>query len=639
MRRYVPACVLALALTGSASAEDWIFVQDDWKLKVSDLGNIVGLANSAGRQLTQSAAGDNFIRVALVPAGQPIAEPAKESIVVCDRPTRIEQRSTGMAFEYNLAPRIPLVVKYELRFAKFGGFPVVRRAVTLQPTAPPLKQDLILMVGNNIALPGAEHSIFAPRYNGQGDVVENAPGRQWVWRLSGQTLARQGSQEVLAIPLVSEWAGGTGPRLTHMADPFFSTGFLLADSATSREGEFNCVYLASRVPMTEPEQRVFWTVIQNNGPEQAMRSWYAIPLSDVKEGPDWLHDVAWQHYDYLSHGGRGWFEDIDAAEKIIPKAERSKIVFTLHGWYDMLGRYTFDEKTGKLADEWIAFPKAVGMKDKGFPTLEAVKLTKGEMHRRIRYAKEKGFRVCVYFADGLTACDGAGFNKAEEMLAPGGWVGPDTVGEPYLQNPAHPKVAERYLNYLKAFLAEYGREIDALVWDETFQVRSGMLAPGENRDYPDRAMMKLVRDLTQLVSTTQPKVAFLASDCQGASFDGKSYWLDVPPYAMMAHGCYQDSHCEPGTWPYGIFANLRNVLWSCNWQAVTRFDYTAFGVEHYAVPVATSNGWLDDKGIAGLGEGDLAAVLKLYERRKTQRQELRWLTGPAPTFRAANGEK
>ena len=634
MRRCVLIGLLGLALTGSASAEDWIFVQDDWKLKVSELGNIVGLANSEGQQLTQSAAGDNFIRLALVPVGQAITEPAKDAIVVCDRPTKTEPRSTGGAFEYDLSPRIPLVVKHEVKFTKVAGFPVVRRAVTLQPTAPPLKQDVILMVGNNIALPGAKHSVFTPRYNGQGDFVENEPGRQWVWRLSGRALARQGSQEVLAIPLVSESAGDKTPRLTHMADPFFSTGFLLADSATSREGEFNCVYLGSRVPMTEPEQRVFWTVIQDGGPEKALQSWYAIPLSDVKEGPDWLHDVAWQHYDYLSHGGKGWFEDIDAAERIIPKADRSKIVFTLHGWYDMLGRYTFDETTGKLDDEWTAFPKAAEMKEKGFPTLEPVKMTKADMHRRIRYAKEKGFRVCVYFADGLTACDGAGFNKAAEILIPGGWVGPDTVGEPYIQNPVHPKVYQRYLSYLKAFLAEYGREIDALVWDETFQIRAGTLAAGENREYPDRAMMKLVRDLTQLVSTTQPKVAFLVSDCQGMSLDGKNRWLDVPGYAMMAHGCYQDSHCEPVTWPYGIFANFRNVLWSCNWQAVTRLDYTVFGVEHYGVPIATSNGWRDDKGIAGLSESELAAVLKLYECRKAQRQELRWLTGPAPVFKS-----
>lgn len=638
MRRFVLSCLFCVTLAGPARAEDWIFVQDGWKLKLSDIGNIVGLANGDGYQLTQSAAGDNFIRVALVPPGQTPAEPAQDAVFRCDRPTKVERRATGIAFEYDLSPGTPLTVRYEVKFTKIGGFPVVRRAVTLTPKNPPLGQDVILMVGNNIALPNVKHSVFTPRYDGRGDLLENEPGRQWVWRLSGQALTRQGPQELLAIPVISESAGDKSPRLTHIADPFFSTGFLVANSATSSDGEFNCVYLGSKVPMTEPEQRVFWTVIHNGGPEQAIRAWYATALSDVKEGPDWLHDVAWQHYDYLSHGGKGWFEDIDAAERIIPKAERSKIVFTLHGWYDMLGRYTFNEKTGRLDDEWTAFPRAAEMKEKGFPTLEPVKMTKADMHRRIRYAKEKGFRVCVYFADGLTACDGAGFNKAAEILIPGGWVGPDTVGEPYIQNPVHPKVYQRYLSYLKAFLAEYGREIDALVWDETFQIRAGTLAPRENREYPDRAMMKLVRDLAQLVSTTQPKVAFLVSDCQGMSFDGKNHWPDVPGYAMMAHGCYQDSHCEPVTWPYGIFANFRNVLWSCNWQAVTHFDYTQFGVEHYQTPVATSNGWLDDKGIAGLSESELAAVLKLYERRKAQRQELRWLTGPAPVFKSLGGK-
>ncbi|NUM55225.1 MAG: hypothetical protein HUU46_16390 [Candidatus Hydrogenedentes bacterium] len=49
-------------------------------------------------------------------------------------------------------------------------------------------------------------------------------------------------------------------------------------------------------------------------------------------------------------------------------------------------------------------------------------------------------------------------------------------------------------------------------------------------------------------------------------------------------------------------------------------------------PLATNNGWLDDKGIARLSNVDRSAVLYLFDASKTRRQHLKWLTGPAPVF-------
>lgn len=45
-----------------------------------------------------------------------------------------------------------------------------------------------------------------------------------------------------------------------------------------------------------------------------------------------------------------------------------------------------------------------------------------------------------------------------------------------------------------------------------------------------------------------------------------------------------------------------------------------FGVEHHQTPVATSNGWGDDKGIAPTTEAERDAVMSLFNKRKTQRQ-------------------
>ena len=50
------------------------------------------------------------------------------------------------------------------------------------------------------------------------------------------------------------------------------------------------------------------------------------------------------------------------------------------------------------------------------------------------------------------------------------------------------------------------------------------------------------------------------------------------------------------------------------------------------MPVATSNGWLDDKGFARLDEPQRRAVLGLFQQRKQVRQELEWLTAPPPAF-------
>ena len=119
-------------------------------------------------------------------------------------------------------------------------------------------------------------------------------------------------------------------------------------------------------------------------------------LSDVPPGPDWLHDIALQHYDYMSHGGRGWFEDIDALEKHIAREDRGKVLLTISGWYDAIGRYTFDERTGALDDKWTLYPNLSAFKDK-FPNAAALPMSKAEMHRWMRYARDRGFKVALYF--------------------------------------------------------------------------------------------------------------------------------------------------------------------------------------------------------------------------------------------------
>lgn len=626
------SCLLALFVS-IASAQADTLVRGDWTLAFSGEGSLLSLVDKQGHELI-GAQGGGAVRLGIVDPTSSTDTWRGDAarFVSCRHPVLLESQKDSILCEYDLRPEIPVRVRYLVELTSALDTPVLKQMITLIPIEPPLAKDVVLSV-DLVFVPDDEVKVFAPRQDGIGVETPLTPGQYWTWPLDGEARPVTSPDQQLAIPMISVMGQSSSIRLTFIADPFFCTSFRPVHSSNKHAGSFDCIFLGSKAPLLEPVTRTYWTVLHSGSPDDAMRFWYATALVEVPEGPDWLHDIAWQDYDYLSHGGKGWFEDIDAVEERVPTAERGKILFALHGWYDLLGRYSFDAASGKLDDAWTAFPNAPAVKDK-FPNSESVAMTKEEMHRRIRYAKDRGLRVCIYFADGLAACEEANIYAEDKLLQWGGWQGPDTIGKTYVQNPGHPEVYAWYVAYLRALLAEYGQEIDALCWDETFMIRSGMMGPmnAGRSTYLCASMMRLVHELTQMTTAYRKELAFLVSDCVGMSFDEKKRWTDVPPYAIMAHGCYQDSHSRPSAWPYGIFPNLRNVLWSCNWNAVTRFDYTKFGVEHYATPIATSNGWLDDKGVARLSEAELNAVLTLFDHRKNTRQDLHWLSGAAPTF-------
>jgi len=620
----------------SLRADEMAVRAGDWTLRLDRAGRILSLADRAGRDLVVAGAGGGRPRVGMAPE-----DPARRwgddapVAAVPDGDARCSPTTDGAAFEYSVAGPPAFRVGYEISLTQQAAGTVLRRAVTITPEDGPVVADVMVSLGNPLAPPADGQRVFVPRKDGQGQTLDAAAGRRWIWPLAGDVPPPGEPAGHLAIPMLSHAGGTPAVRLTHVADPFFGTCLRLPDAAAKTGGDFRWVYQGTRVPLEGPATRTCWTVIHAGDPEKAMAAWYATALADIPPGPDWLHDIAWQHYDYLSHGGTGWFEDIDAVERLVPREDRSKILFTLHGWYGLVGDYAFDAAAGRLEDSWTAFPNAEAVRDKGFPTSVPVPMTRADMHRRIRYARERGLRVCLYFADGLTTCEAARAFSEDRILTWGGWQGPDTRGRSACQNPAHPEVRRWYQAYLQALLAEYGDQIDALVWDETFMIRDGAIGGAPKPDYAAPHFMRLTAELTRATTARRADLAFLASDCIGVTFDDRTFWLDVPPYAIMAHGCYQDSHSRPSVWPYGLFPNYRNVLWSCNWQAVTRLDYTRFGVEHYDTPVATSNGWLDDRGVARLDEAQRREVLDLFNRRKTRRQQIRWLEGPPPAFAPA----
>jgi hypothetical protein len=532
----------------------------------------------------------------------------KEKTYRLANPVRADATTDGMRFVYEPVPGYPLRVEIAIKVDQRQGTAQLGREITV---ISPEKLDRDLTVRLPLAPFQLAVDTWLPLKNGVGSRLGRE--KNACYRFAG-ILRQEGIS--LAIPMVSFESSVLGGRCTILTDPYFST---LLDKDWVEWTYPKAVGLENG-----RETRTLALILHAGTPDDALNAFFRSGLSDVPAGPSWLHDIAMVDYDYLSDGGRGWFADIDALAEAVPEADRPQVLLCIHGWYDFVGRYCFDKNEGKLKPEWTAFSNFPNVKDK-FPHSVPVALTLKKMHERIAYAKSRGFRTALYFADGMSAGDGlADVYGPEHVLYWGGWQGPDTKGKTYCQNPLNPEVRSFFLSYIRALLQEYGKELDALVWDETFHVDTGSLGSEAWPGYADRAMMRLVKDLTAEVHSFNRRagraVAFLASDCIGV-FN----WVSKPPYALVADGTYQDTHCDPAAWSYGIFPNYRNVLWSCNWDPLSTWDYTEFGVRNYQAAVAISNGWGDDFGFSEMSAEIKQKVLKLFGWRKKFRTRLRWM--------------
>ena len=86
-----------------------------------------------------------------------------------------------------------------------------------------------------------------------------------------------------------------------------------------------------------------------------------------------------------------------------------------------------DDPHRVLLKEWTAFPSTY-----------KVPMSLAEMHRRLKFAKDLGFRVLLYFADGTNSDSGAPNFRKEYLLKDkngetfSGFKGPDSVGQPLM---------------------------------------------------------------------------------------------------------------------------------------------------------------------------------------------------------------
>ena len=370
-------------------------------------------------------------------------------------------------------------------------------------------------------------------------------------------------------------------------------------------------YPGSVVPVRS-EHRTVALEFHRQGTDGTLRSFYRT-IPEIEPGAAWIQGIHLVYYDYLSEKGEGWFKDLAALAARIPPQNRGHVALCLHGWYDYFQQYAYDHEHRRLLREWTAFTGTY-----------KVRMSLAEMHRRLKFARDLGFRVLLYFADGTNSDEGAPHYHQEYVLLDGagkkfpGWKGPDSLGQPWMMDPSVPGLRDWYRGYLKALLDEYARELDGFVWDETFYIPTDFIShPPAGPACADRAMMSLVSELTQLVQSyhrRNPNLVFLASDVGATS------------YALVAHGTFQDSGMRENAWGPSMFANYRNCLWSCNWLPLRQARENEIAAEKYGLPQCVSNGWEDNCGPNRMPPALLDAVLRRFTRNvESNRERLRHL--------------
>jgi hypothetical protein len=403
------------------------------------------------------------------------------------------------------------------------------------------------------------------------------------------------------------WNAGQGEakpwRLAVAADPYCGcsiSGLVRPQQATSLTRiAITTTYKGSVVPLLS-EKRSLSLEFHRRGMDGSLRSFYRT-IPEIEPGLQWTQGVQLVYYDYLSEQGEGWFKDLQTLADRIPPQHRGRVALCMHGWYDYFQQYTYDSQQKKLLKQWIAFPRT-----------RKIPMSLESMHKRLKFAKDRGFRVLLYFCDGTNSDSGAPHFHKEYLLKDkagrtmAGWKGPDSVGQALRMDPSVPEVWQWHCDYLAALLKEYGTELDGFVWDQADFVPVEFVSYARpTPSYADRAMMSLMSAVTQIVQryhARNPDLVFLGSDWTGTS------------YTLVANGTYVDISCRPQLWGPLMFANYRNCLWSCNWLPVTGEANNRISAEWFGLPQGVSNGWGDSCGPHKMPPEVLDRVLQRFTK-------------------------
>ncbi|TFG49821.1 MAG: hypothetical protein E4H40_02340 [Candidatus Brocadiia bacterium] len=521
------------------------------------------------------------------------------------------------------------VVKYEISLEWKGHRIDGRYDITVQPAATqpedvllytselafeePIQHDLLVQQGFDIPKALVERMILPERDGFLRSYPLKAFGSGAGRFELGKKAATGAPCSELGIPVIGLALADRADRAKNLQfsvcmDPYCG-GRIDASYGTVT---VSTTYMGSAVPLVA-EKRTIAMAIHSQDADQMLTSFYHT-VPHIRPGAAWIHDVHLLYYDYLSDDGQGWYKGLEYLADRINLKHRGRVAVCLHGWYDYFQQYAYDHEKGKLIDEWTAFPGT-----------RKIPMSIKSMHDRLQFARKLGFRVLLYFSDGTNSDTGApGFRpdfvlKDSSGKTSKGWKGPDSLGDAVKMDPSVPGLRDWYRGYLRALLDEYARDIDGLVWDETFYIRSGTVSyTGKTPTYADRAMMSLVSELTQIVQEyhrVNDQLVFLVSDGSQTS------------YALVAHGTWQDTACDPQDWGPGMFRNYRNCLWSCLWYPISKADRNRIAAEQYGLPQCLSNGWEDDQGPHEMPAEILEDVLRRFTRNvEAKRHRMKYLS-------------
>jgi hypothetical protein len=413
------------------------------------------------------------------------------------------------------------------------------------------------------------------------------------------------SMPIIGLDLTSQ--NNKDNFLSVSSDPYCGTQFYTnvntKKNTTTIETFTN--YSGSKVALSEEKHK---TVLSfTNSKEQHISSFYNT-IPEIKPGPDWIKQIAMAYYDYLGDDGKAWYNDIDMMVKVFPKEYLDKIVVCMHGWYNNIGYYSYNSAKGELIDSWEAFANPSKYFPRN-PPKKPVKMSKEEMHKRINYAKSKGFKVILFYADCTNSTGLPDYFSGQEFLYPDGgkhpgWEGP--CGGGTTVDITSYIVQDWFKGYMKVLLKEFGDEVDGFVWDESHYFLVGDLSyrDKENPQYADRAMMKTMGELTQIVDAYNPNLVLM---------EGSHYY-----YGIVANGSFTDFEGLP------VMINYRNASWTCSWanpgiRNVQTFYRTRKDIKYpYGLEIGLSNGEGTDIGPSEMDEKVLLEVRDYFVKQVDQ---------------------
>ena len=418
---------------------------------------------------------------------------------------------------------------------------------------------------------------------------------------------------LLSVPAMDEYlvsgsGGGAAPVvLTTACDPYaltnFELGYALNQSRFAWAWNCSDADVGCFVGESSP-RRSFFTAIAESGDNSVdarMQRLYATALAHIPAAPAWTKGVAMTDYDYFSPlppSPNGFEADMHALAAKIPPAARGTVAVCIHGWYGLIGQYTLASPNGTaLLDSWTVFPDgAAYMNAVTKQPVGPIPMSKAGVHQRIDKARALGFRVLLYFSDGVNSCEGVPFWREQVELTTytrGEWKGPDSTGRLFARNPLHAATVLEVTNLARGIMDEYGASIDGLVWDETFEMVNDQAGvAGSAPGYAGLGMLRLVEAVAGIVHSSaacRECVLLVAGCMQQTSM----------PSALVADGTYEDVGLNTAAAPYGVLPNYRNALWECGWDDVSHSQNEGAFVR-FNVPVGISNGWGDFVGFANM---------------------------------------